>query len=117
MAIKNYIEEAIHKIEVDRERVAVQIKDKVTREKILPFNAEIDKARDEAIAQKQSILNATIASQQEEFAKQRKEIIDAAEKKKSENANSIITAEVSIALAEYDEHLAALRNQCQKVKE
>lgn len=115
--IKTYLEEAVRKIESDKQRAVASIKEKVTREQIIPFNAEIDKSRDAAIAQRQAELNATIATQQEAFAKERQAYIDAAEKKKAENSMAVITSETAVVSAEYDRHIAKLNAQIQEIKE
>ena len=117
MAIKAYLEEAVRKLESDKAREVAVAKERVTREQIIPFNAEIDKARDAAIAQKQSEMSAQIAAHQEAFAKERQAYIDAAEKKKSDNAAAVIATETSLISAEYDKHIAKLNAQIQEIKE
>jgi hypothetical protein len=115
--IKTHLEEAVRKIELDKERAVAQAKERVTREQIVPFNAEIDKARDAAISQKQNSLNEQIKAHQETFAQERQSFIEAAEKKKNDNANAVLATEVAIVTAEYDRHLAKLRAQIDDVKE
>ena len=115
--IKQHLEEAIKKIEIDRDREANEVRNRVLREKIAPYNAEVDRLRDEAIASKKSALDANILEKQETFAAERKSIIDAAEKKKTDNANAVITAEVAVCTAEYDRHINKLRQQISDVKE
>lgn len=115
--IKSHLEEAIRRIEGDKARDIAIVKERVTREQIIPFNAEIDKARDAAIAQRQSEMNANIACQQEAFAKERQSYIEAAEKKKNDNAAAVIASETAIVCAEYDKHITKLKAQIQDTKE
>ena len=115
--IKTHLEEAVRKIENEKAREIAIVKDKVTREKIVPFNMEIDKARDAAILQKQSEMSEHIAAHQEAFAKEKQSYIDAAEKKKADNAEAVITSETAVVVAEYDRHIAKLNAQIQEIKE
>jgi hypothetical protein len=107
--IKTHLEEAVRKIEYDRER-AIQIeRDRVTREEILPYNQEIDKARDAAIAQRQGAMNEQIRSHQEAFSKERQEFIDGADRKKKEHAEMVLNSAVAVVSAEYDKHIGKLK--------
>lgn len=115
--IKTYLEEAIKKLEGEKAREIAVAKEKAMREKIVPFNVEIDKARDAAILQKQNEMSAQIAAHQEAFAKEKQSYIDAAEKKKAENADAVIASETAVISAEYDRHIAKLNAQIQEVKE
>ena len=115
--IKTYLEETLRKIESDKARAIASVKEKVTRELIIPFNAEIDKSRDAAIAQKQAEMNSNIASLQENFAKERQAYIEAAEKKKQENCTAVIATETAVITAEYDKHIAKLVAQIKEIKE
>lgn len=117
MSIKIHLEQAIKSLETEREREVAIIKERVTREKIVPFNKEMDIARDKAIAEKQQALNATIVSLQEQFAKEKQEIIDAAEKKKADNATSVIATETYSVTVKYDKAMTALQNQIEKLEE
>jgi hypothetical protein len=105
------LEQAIKNLEAEREREVAIIKEKATREKIVPFNQEMDIARDKAIAEKQQALNATIVAHQEQFAKEKQEIVAAAEKKKQENANSVITTEAYTVTVKYDKAISKLKEQ------
>lgn len=117
MSIETIYEQAIRSLEAEKATVANMAKEKATREKIIPFNQEIDKARDEAIAEKQQKLTTTIASLQEKFAKEKQEMIEAAEKKKSENATAVITTETYAVTVEYDKSIAKLNEQIANLKE
>jgi hypothetical protein len=115
--IKVYLEETVEKIKAERERQVAIVKEKVTREKIVPFNQEIDRAREKAIAELQSKLNSAIVAHQEQFAKEKQALIDAGEKKKTENANTVITTEIGVVTIEYDRAISKLNEQIQEIKE
>lgn len=117
MSIKAHLEQAVKNLEAEKERVALAKKEEVTRDKIVPFNQEMDIARDKAISEKQSALNATIVAHQEQFAKEKKEIYDAAEKKKADNANTVIATETYTVTVEYDKAISKLKQQIQEIKE
>jgi hypothetical protein len=114
MSIKVHLEQAIKNLEAEREREVAVIKEKATREKIVPFNQEMDMARDKAIAEKQQALNATIVAHQENFTKEKAEIFAAAEKKKNENATSVITTETYTVTVKYDKAIAKLKEQIEE---
>ena len=117
MSIKAHLEQAVKNLEAEKQTVANAVKERVTREIILPYNKEIDMARDKAIAEKQAALNAAIVSYQEQFAKEKQEMISAAENKKAENANAVITTETYTATVEYDKAIEKLNEQIAKLKE
>lgn len=111
MPIKELLLQTIRNLEVEKNTVAASAKDKATKEKIIPYNQEIDKARDLAVAEKQQTLNATILAHQEQFAKDKKEMFEAAERKKADNASAVITSETYAVTVEYDKAIAKLQEQ------
>ena len=117
MSIKAHLETAVKALEAEREREVAIVKERVTREKILPFNQEMDLARDKAIAEKQQELTKSITAYQEKFAKEREEIIAAGEKKKAENANAVITTEAYTVTVNYDKAISQLKEQIAGLKE
>lgn len=117
MAIKQHLEQAIKALEAEREREVALVKEKATREKIVPYNQEMDIARDKAIAEKQQKLNETIASFQKKFTEEKQEIIDAGEKKKAENATAVITTETYTVTVAYDKAIAKLKEQIEELND
>lgn len=115
--LKQIIEEAIRKTEAAKEQKEREIKDRVTREKIIPYNAEIDKARNEAISQLQGTLDRDIVALRSKFDNERTKLVEAGEKKKAENAKIVIEAEVAAVVAPYNVILNGLHQQLEKVKE
>lgn len=117
MSIKSIYEQAIRSLESEKQSLANAKREQVTREKIIPYNQEVDILRDKAIAEKQQALNASIVAQQEHFAKEKQEMIEAAEKKKAENANAVITTETYAVTVEYDKAISKLNEQIADLKE
>jgi hypothetical protein len=117
MSIKTHLEQTIKNLEAEREREVAVIKEKVTREIIVPFNKEMDTARDAAIAEKQKQLNEAIVAHQENFAREKQEIIAACEKKKTDNATSVITTEAYTVTLAYDKAISKLKEQIKDLKE
>jgi hypothetical protein len=115
--IKSHIEEAVRRIEAEKNQAIASAKERVTREKVLPYNAEVDRMMAEAIAAKQNTMNGAIKSLQEDFAEEKRSIIEAAEKNKADNANCVINAEVSLVSAEYDRNIEKLKKQIEDLKE
>lgn len=115
MNIKAYLQQAIAGIQSDKDRELVALKEKITREKILPFNQDIDSARDTAIKEKQAMLEANISALQQQFAKEKQEIIAAAEQKKSDNAASVLASETYAVSAVYENSIAELNKQIEQL--
>ena len=117
MSMKAIIEDAIKKLEAERDRKANEVKDTVTREQIIPFNADIDKAREKAIAELQAALTASITALQEKFAKEKADIIAAGEKMKADNASAVIACATYTVTVTYDKTISALRQEMEHIKE
>ena len=117
MPIYTHLEQAIKNLEIERERETVAIKERVMRERIAPFNQEMDAARDKAISEKQQELNAKIVALQDQFVKDKQKIIDAAENKKEQNATSVITTETYTVTVAYDKAISKLKEQIEELKQ
>jgi hypothetical protein len=128
MAIKQYLEEAMQKVIVERDREVALVKQKCTQEKIVPHNAEIDTASNNAIAKlqkeftekssaEQQAYNARIAQLQQDFTKKKQEIVDAGKAEKEEFAKVTITTETAEIMVKYDSAIARIREQIQELEE
>ena len=117
MSVKSHLQQAVKNLEAEKEREAAIIKERVTREKIIPYNQDMDIARDKAIAELQDKLTANITAQQEEFVKQKGVIYDANEKKREKNANSVITTETYTTTVMYDKAITKLNEQIAELKD
>lgn len=116
MAIKAHFEQLIKTLEAEKEREVAVIKEKVTREKILPYNQEADKGRDLAIAELQQNMNDDISKRQEKFAKEKQAIFDENEKRKENNKNAVLATETYEVTGRYDKAIAKLNEQIAELK-
>ena len=117
MSIKTIFEQTIKSLKDEEQREIAVIKERVTKEQIIPYNQDMDIARDKAIAELQENLNVNIVSMQEKFAKDRQNIIDANEKKKSDNATSVIATETYSVQMKYEKAIAKVKEQLENQKE
>ena len=117
MAIKDHLEQAARNLEAEKEREENIIKEKVTREKIVPYNQDADKGRDLAIAELQQELNADIAKRQAKFEEDKKAIIDENEKRKNNNATAVIASETYPVTCKYDKAICHLKDQIKALTE
>jgi hypothetical protein len=115
--LKTIYEEAIRKAEIERDRQAAAVRDRVMRETIAPYNQEVDSYLEKAIAELTKNHNSSISAMNEQFAVEKKKMIDAAEEKKRVNSESVISCEVAVVTAEYDNAIANLRKQMESIKE
>lgn len=117
MSIKAHLEQTVKNLEAEKEREVAIIKEKTTREKIIPYNQEADKGRDLAIAELQSNLNEDITARQAKFAKEKQEIVEENEKRKENNANAVLATETYTITVKYDKAISKLNEQIAELKE
>ena len=117
MSIKSHLEQAVKNLEAEKENEVRIIKEKVTREKIVPYNQEADKGRDLAIAELQQNLNEDITARQAKFAKEKQEIVEENEKRKENNANAVLATEAYTVTVKYDKAISKLNEQIAELKE
>lgn len=117
MQIKTFIEQAIRNIQAEQEQELRNITQRVTQEKIVPFNREADIRRDEAIKQETDNLNAQIATLQADFAKKRNEIVVANEEYKKNHEQQVITAETALLNDKYAKAIAELEESLKNIEE
>ena len=114
MELNRYIQSAIQQINAEQEREISTIRDKVTREKIVPFNQEVDHKKAVAVQklnewfeEQKSIetgaFNDRLAKLQAKYNEDKKFIEEKAEKEKQDNANAVIE------MAIYE-----IRSKCEK---
>lgn len=106
---KQFFEEAIAKIEANRQRDIEVAKQKAMQEQIIPFNRDIDNSLRDAIAELQAQQNAKIAQMQQVFDAEKQALAEAANNKKTENAKNTIDAAVLTINAEAETAIAKLR--------
>lgn len=109
MMIKDIIENAINQIENDRARNIEIARQNALREKVTPFNADIDAHLREAIARLQEQHNQNVAKLQQSFEQEMREMTDAATKRKQEFAETTIAAAVASINVEADNAIKGLK--------
>ena len=112
--IKQIMEQSIAQIEGDRQRKIESERQRVIREKVVPFNAEIDDALRDAVAEENRQLNATISAVQARFEEKRKELNEAAERKKKEYADTEIATAVAAINAKADDAIRHIKEYLEK---
>lgn len=113
------IKNTIRAYENEKEQRLATVKERVTREKIVPFNADIDNSRAKAVSELNAELNtkinainqecaARISVLRQDYDKRRQELVSLGEQKKSENAEAVIATETAAINVEYDDVLSKL---------
>ena len=117
MSIQAHLEQTIKNLEIEKEREVAIIKERVTREKIVPYNQEADKGRDLAIAELQQNMNEDITARQAQFAKEKQEIFEENEKRKENNSNAVLATETYAITGKYDKEIAYLKERVAELKD
>lgn len=94
-----------------------EIKEKVNREKILPYNQELDQARAKAETELVNNLNSNIKALQEQFAKDKQLLIDKGEKKKAEYFNQVMQNETYAITSECEKQIAKINSLIKDLEE
>lgn len=115
--IRQYIEQAIKSIEVERDKQVTIAKDRIMREKIAPFNAEIDSARAKALTEVDVEINTKVAEIKQEGEVRKQELIALGEQKKKNNAETVLASELAILTISYDSAISKLNAQLAEIKE
>lgn len=97
LQINQYLNEAIQKIENDKQREIQVAKEKVYREKISVHDAEIDQYKTNALAELQK-----------QYESDRAEIIKKSEENKQAYANNEVEIATALVIAQYDEKIKKL---------
>lgn len=115
--IRAYLEEAVKKIEAEREQKVALVKDRLVREKIAQHNAEIDGLRAKALAEIDGDLNVKIASLRKEYEEKKQKLIAMGEEDKRAHAEEVFATELAVLTVDYDHHIAKLKAQLAELKE
>lgn len=115
--IKASLEQAIKNITMEKEKQVSIVKDRVVREKIAPFNAEVDNYRAKALTEIDNELNAKIVELKATYEAKKAELIKLGEEKKKANADSVLAAELAVVTVEFDAHIAKLNAQIAEIKD
>lgn len=115
--VKEYLERAIKEIEAEKERQSAIIKDRIIREKVAPYNSEVDQKRANALAEIDNELNTKIIELKSAYEAKKQEIIRLGEEEKKNNSESILASELAVVTVEYDSAIAKLKAQIAEIKE
>jgi 3-dehydroquinate synthase class II len=115
--VKQVYQNAINQLASEKDRQVALVKERVTREVIIPHNNEVNQSRDKAIAELTATLNAEIAKLQQKFAVEKQALIDVGEKNKAEFAENTLATESAIVSAKYDGAIHELEALIAKIKE
>lgn len=114
---KQHIEEAISKIELEKEQALHVAKQKITQEKLVPYNLAIDKEKDTAIQELSIKYNADLKALQEKYNTDKTTIISASDEKKSTNAKVVLETELQSLKTSYDVIIDNLKNTVNQIME
>ena len=117
MDIIKHLTNAKIQIKAEEEREIALVKDRIMREKIAPFNQEIDQARIKAEAELSTELNSQITALQQDFANKKQALFEAGEKKKAEHLNSIMATETYAITSKADKAIAKIDAQIKELEE
>lgn len=115
--MKSILEQAIRSIEAKRDNEVAIIKDRITREKIAPYNADIDTSRAKALTEIDNELNVKIAELKTEYETKKQELVRLAEENKKANAETVLASELAVVTVKYDGEIAKLKAQIAEIKE
>lgn len=106
---RQIIDEAIAKIEANRQRDIEVAKQKTMQEQIIPFNRDMDESLRKAISELQTQHTAKIANIQQAFEAEKQALVEAANSKKNSFAETAIETAVFAINAEADGAISKLR--------
>ena len=115
--MKSILEQAIKSIEAKRDNEVTVIKDRIVREKIAPYNAEVDAYRAKALQEIDAELTTKIADLKAEYEGKKQELVQLGEEKKKANADSVLATELAVVTIKYDSEIAKLQAQIAEIKE
>lgn len=115
--IKQILEQTVTSLENQKAREISTAKERVTREKIVPYNNEINQSRDKAIAELQASLNSQISALQKKFGEDKQALMEAGEKKKADFAEVTISTEVALVSEECDKAISKIKSLINDAKE
>lgn len=115
--IKDRLEQTVRELEVEKERTVAAVKERVIREKVASYNAEIDNSRAKALQELDAELNAKIVSLQEEYAKKKQNLIELGEQDKQKHTETVLASELAVVTVEYDNSIGKLKALIAEIKE
>lgn len=117
MDIKTIISTAITNIEREKAVAVQQTTQRVIQEKVIPYEKEINDARDKAITELVDKFNSDVAELNSKCEIEKTALINAGEDKKKAFREATIQAEVNAVIYVYDAHIAKLNAQLKELGE
>lgn len=115
--IKERLEQTVRELEAEKERAVSTVKDRIVREKVAVYNAEIDNSRAKALQELDAELNAKVVALQEEYAKKKQSLIELGEQDKQKHTDTILSTELAVVTVEYDNSINKLKAIIAEIKE
>lgn len=115
--MKSILEQAIKSIEAKRDSKTAEIKERIVREKIAPYNAEVDTYRAKALQELDAELNAKIAELRVEYEAKKQELVRIGEEKKKANMDGVLASELAVITVKYDSEIAKLQAQLSEIED
>lgn len=115
--LKPYFETLIKQIEMEKDKETAPIKDRLMKEKIAPFNAEVDSYRAKALAEVDNKYNAKIAELKKDCEVEKQELIKLGEDKKKANMETVFANELAVVANKFDKEIAKVKAQLAELKE
>lgn len=114
MAIIDIYKQTINALANEEKQKLEQIKEKATREKIIPHNAEVDKKLADAIKELTDKHNERVIALQAALNEERQKFVELANAEKRDFAEKTINAECELVRIEYDTAIAHIREKLQE---
>lgn len=114
--MKDILLQAVKSIEAKRDRDVAVLKDRIVREKVAPYNADIDQKRAMALTELDTELNAKIVELRQVYEAKKQELVRLGEEKKKENAETLLATELAVVTVDYDAQIAKLNAQIAEIK-
>lgn len=107
--IKTYIEQAIKNLESEKASELSVIENRVIQNKVVKYNMESDKKRDEEVGELTTSFNKAVQELQTKYNSDKQTIMDRYNAEKSAYKQNAILSETSSVAYEYDKHIAKLQ--------
>lgn len=115
--LKPYFEQLIKQIEIEKEKETAPIKDRLIREKINPYNADIDTSRAKALSEVDNKYNVQIAELKKKCEEEKQQLIKLGEDNKKANMESVFATELAVITNKFDKEIAKLKAQIAEIEE
>lgn len=115
--LKDHLLTAIRDIEAEKNSQLAMLKERVTREKIIPYNEKVDELTRNTISALDEKENEEICAIQLKYSEEKKAIISRADANKTSNADLVITQASSELEQKYGNIIDDLKNTLESLGE